>query len=101
LAVVSLLIFTVWQIGLAWERHRNAVWERLNPVPRMHPPLPTVFNWNLLSYIAIILWIAASVVGIISSSKERSIIVFLITLTGVLVLLLMLGNLFFPHQTPF
>jgi len=101
IAVACLLISTAWQIGLAVERHRNAVWERLHPVPYMRPPLPTVFNWNLLSYIAIILCVCTSVVGVISSARERSIVVWVITLTGVLILLLMLGNLFFPHQTPF
>ena len=101
LAITSILVFTVWQIGLAWERHRTDAWERLNPVQYPHPPLTQVFNWNLLSYIAIILCIVTPVVGVVSSVKERSIIVWLITLAGLLVLLLMLGNLFFPHQTPF
>lgn len=41
------------------------------------------------------------IVGIISSFKDRSVIVWATTLAGVVILLLMLGNLFFPHQTPF
>ncbi len=104
LAAADLLTFAAWQIGLAVERHRNAVYERLHPVPDiLHIPftLPTVFNWKLLSYVALVLCVTISAAGIISSFRERSVVVWAITVAGVLILLLMLGNLFFPHQTPF
>ena len=95
IAVACLLIFTAWQIGLAWERHLDA----LHRYPYPAPPRIPVFPWPLLSFAAAVSCIGSFFTGLISiiGSKERSIVVFLVTLAGLLVLFFLFGQLMFPR----
>ncbi len=102
LGILSFLVFALWQIDLAWEHHRQDVWERLNPLLSQypHPPVPEVFNPNLINYAASILCAATVVVGTISLVKERSLTVPLAMIACLLLLLRILGTSF-PLQLPF
>ncbi len=102
LGILSSLVFALWQIDLAWEHHRQDVWERLNPLLSQypHPPVTEVFNPNLINYAAFILCAATVVVGTISLMRERSVTVPLAMIACLLLLLRMVGTIF-PLQLPF
>ena len=96
LAIASILIIMVWQIGLAYERHLNAP----DTFPHPHPARIPIINWFLVGFTAVIPCMASFISGLIGiiKSKERSILIFLITLIGLLVLLYEMVIIFFAHS---
>ena len=88
LAAAFILLFVLFQTFAASVRR--------NPVSNPGPPSPVILMAVVADYIS---GIAAFVTGLISiiKSKERSILVFLVVVVGVLALLFLLGEVIFPH----
>lgn len=95
LAAAALVVFIAWQIGLALEIR-----------PEFGPPPVTVLNWNLVILTSELLCLAAAVTGLagLIRNKERSVLVFIVTIGGFLIILTLIGiwlNLYLnPHQAP-
>jgi hypothetical protein len=83
LTVTSIVIFAGWRIAHDWE-------------PR---PPSVLINWSYLFYAAVLTCMAALVTGLIGiiKSEERSVLVFLAALLGLLVLLYGLVIILFAH----
>ena len=88
LAIAFFLLFVLFQTF--------APFVPRNPVPNPGPPSPVILMVVVADYIS---GISAFVTGLISiiKSRERSILVFLVVVVGVLALLFLLGEVIFPH----
>ena len=88
LAAAFILLFVLFQTFAASVR--------CYPVPNPGLPSPVIVMAVVADYIS---GIAAFVIGLISiiKSKERSILVFLVVVVGVIALLFLLGEVIFPH----
>jgi len=93
LAAAALVVFIVSRIGLAAGMH-----------PEIESPAVTAFNWNLVIMVSFLFCLAAAVSGLagIIRNKERSVVVFVVTIGGFLIILSLIGirlNLYLnPHE---
>ncbi len=83
LAAAALVVFIASRIGLVFGMH-----------PEFESPAVTAFNWNLVIMVSYLLCLAAAVSGLagIIRDKERSIMVYVVTLGGFVMILTIISS---------